>query len=75
MGQILRIRFISGHKPGRIIDTAKEHKKIIRAIKKRDPMDAEEKMKIHLLNTKELLLPSQDMDIKFRKVLESLKYY
>ena len=57
MGQILRIRFISGHKPGRIITTVEEHKEIIEAIKKRDHIDAEEKMKIHLMNTKELLLP------------------
>jgi DNA-binding GntR family transcriptional regulator len=75
MGQILRIRFISGHKPGRIITTVEEHKKIISAIKNRDPLDAEEKMRIHLLNTKELLLPSRDMDDKFRELLKSLKYF
>jgi DNA-binding GntR family transcriptional regulator len=74
MGQILRIRFISGHKPGRIITTVDEHKKIINAIKNKDPHNAEEKMRIHLLNTKELLLPPQDMDDKFQKILESLRY-
>ena len=74
MGQILRIRYISGHKPGRIKTTGEEHKKIIRAIKKRDASDAEEKMKEHLQSTRELLLPSEEMDDKFRKLLESLKY-
>jgi len=74
MGQILRIRYISGHKPGRIKTTGGEHKRIIRAIKKRDAFDAEEKMKEHLLSTRELLLPSEEMDVKFRKLLESLKY-
>lgn len=74
MGQILRIRFISGHKPGRIITTVEEHRKIIRALKNGDPYDAEEKTKTHLMNTMELLLPSQDMDNKFQKLLEALRY-
>jgi DNA-binding GntR family transcriptional regulator len=74
MGQILRIRYVSGHKPGRIKTTGEEHKKIISAIKKRDAFDAEEKMKEHLQSTRELLLPSEEMDVKFRKLLESLKY-
>lgn len=74
MGQIMRIRYISGHKPGRIKTTGEEHKRIIDAIKKRDANAAEEKMKEHLLSTRELLLPSEDMDVKFRKVLEDLQY-
>ena len=74
MGQILRIRYISGHKPGRIKTTGEEHKRIIHAIKNRDAFDAEEKMKEHILSTIELLLPSEEMDVKFRKVLEGLKY-
>jgi len=74
MGQILRIRYISGHKPGRLITTGEEHKRIIRAIKKRDAFDAEEKMKAHLLSTMELLLPPQEMDVNFRKLLECLRY-
>jgi DNA-binding GntR family transcriptional regulator len=74
MGQILRIRYISGHKPGRIKTTGEEHKRIIHAIKKRDAFDAEEKMKAHFLSTRELLLPSQEMDVTFRKFLKGLKY-
>jgi len=60
MGQIHRIRFISGHKPGRIDTTVNEHKRIVQALLERNPDKAEEAMKIHLLSTKEILLPSSD---------------
>jgi DNA-binding GntR family transcriptional regulator len=62
MGQIHRIRFISGHIEGRINTTVYEHLDIIRAIKKGDPKLAEEKMKLHILNTKNLLLQPSKME-------------
>jgi DNA-binding GntR family transcriptional regulator len=74
MGQILRIRFISGHKPGRILTTVEEHREIIKAIKQKDPEEAEEKMRIHLLNTRELLLPTEEMDSIFQTLLETMRY-
>ena len=74
MGQILRIRYISGHKPGRIKTTGEEHIRIIDAIKKKDANAAEEKMKEHILSTRDLLLPSKEMDITFRKVIKGIKY-
>ena len=74
MGQVLRIRYISSHKPGRIKTTGEEHKRIISALKRRDADDAEEKMKEHFLRTRELLLPSEEMNVKFREVLEGLRY-
>lgn len=70
MGQILRIRFISRHKPGRIITTVEEHLDILRALKRHDSLEAEEKMKIHLQNTRELLLPPQNMDAVFEQIIK-----
>lgn len=71
MGQIHRIRFISGHKPGRINTTTSEQKEIIRALLNKDPAKAEEAMRIHLLNTKELLLPSSEMERKFEEFVRN----
>ncbi len=69
MGQILRIRFISGHKPGRINTTVAEHKRIVRALLDNDPEGAERAMRVHLANTRQVLLPSSDMDKKFEEFL------
>lgn len=69
MGQIHRIRFISGHKPGRINTTVGEHKQIVRALLEMDPDKAEEAMRVHLVNTKEILLPSMEMDKKFEELV------
>ncbi len=71
MGQIHRIRFISGHKPGRSNTTTSEQKEIIRALLNKDPAKAEEAMRIHLLNTKELLLPSSEMERKFEEFVRN----
>ncbi len=65
MGQIHRIRFISGHMPGRMDTTVAEHKQIVVALLSMDPDKAEEAMRIHLMSTRELLLPHSDMDKKF----------
>ncbi len=65
LGQIHRIRFISGHKPGRINTTVAEHKQIVAALIDRDPEKAAAAMKVHLVNTKEILLPSSEMEEKF----------
>ena len=69
MGQIQRIRFISGHKPGRIETTVGEHKDIVHALLNKDPDGAEEAMRAHLAHTREILLPSSDMDKKFEEFL------
>ena len=71
MGQIHRIRFISGHKPGRIDTTVKEHKEIIQALLNGDPDAAEETMRKHLVSTREILLPSSDIDKKFEEFVRS----
>lgn len=65
MGQIHRIRFISGHKPGRINTTVNEHKEIVQALLDMNPEKAEEAMRKHLLSTREILLPPSDIDKKF----------
>jgi len=69
MSQILRVRFVSAHKPGRIETTVTEHKDIVRALLGKDPEKAEEAMRIHLTNTKELLLPSSEIDRKFEEFI------
>ncbi len=71
MGQILRIRFISGHKPGRIDTTVAEQKELVAALLDRDPARAENLMRIHLKNAKDLLIPSTDMDRKFEEFLRN----
>lgn len=67
MGQIRRIRFISGHKPGRIETTVKEHKEIVKALLSANPDKAEEAMRVHLLNTKQLINPPLDIEKKFEE--------
>ncbi len=71
MGQIHRIRFISGHKPGRIDTTVKEHKEIVQALLNADPDKAEDAMRRHLNSTREILLPSSDIDKKFEEFVRS----
>lgn len=71
MGQIHRIRFISGHKPGRISTTVNEHKRIVAALLNMDPLKAEEAMRIHLVSTWEILLPSSEMDKKFEDLIRN----
>lgn len=71
MGQIQRIRFISGHKPGRIDTTVDEQKQIVKAMFSKEPDEAERAMRIHLLNTKGLLLPSSEMDKKFEEFVRN----
>ena len=71
MGQIHRIRFISGHKPGRIDTTVNEHKRIVAALLEREPDKAEQAMRVHLINTMEVLLPSPEMDKKFEEFLRN----
>ena len=71
MGQIHRIRFISGHKPGRIDTTVKEHKEIVQALLNGDPDGAEKAMRKHLDSTREILLPSSDIDRKFEEFVRS----
>ncbi len=71
MGQIHRIRFISGHKPGRIETTVREHKEIAEAIVKRLPEKAEEAMRVHIMNTRDLLLPSSEMEERFEALLRN----
>jgi DNA-binding GntR family transcriptional regulator len=72
IGQVYRIRFISGHKPGRINTTVAEHKQIVAAILAREPERAEEAMRIHILNTKKILLSSSsDMEAKFEALLRN----
>ncbi len=71
MGQIHRIRFISGHKPGRIDTTVKEHKEIVQALLNGNSVAAEEAMKKHLDSTREILLPSSDIDKKFEEFVRS----
>lgn len=65
MGQIHRIRFISGHKPGRINTTVNEHKRIVAALLGLNPEKSGEAMRAHLVSTREILLPSSEMDRKF----------
>ncbi len=65
MGQIHRIRFISGHKPGRIDTTVNEHQHIVAALLEMNPDKAAEAMRIHIESTREILLPFSDMDKKF----------
>jgi DNA-binding GntR family transcriptional regulator len=74
LGQIHRIRFISGHLEGRIETTVKEHLEIIKAIKKKDPELAEKKMQIHIGNTKKLLLKSSKIDELFVSSISSNHY-
>ncbi|MHB8579227.1 MAG: GntR family transcriptional regulator [Ignavibacteriaceae bacterium] len=69
LGQIHRIRFISGHFEGRIETTVKEHLEIINAIKKKDPELAEKKMQVHIGNTKKLLLKSSQMEEQFSSII------
>jgi len=71
MGQILRIRFISGHKPGRIFTTVSEQKQIVKALISMDPDRAEVAMRVHLTNAMKLLLPSSDMDKKFEEFVRN----
>ncbi len=71
MGQIHRIRFISGHKPGRIDTTVKEHKEIVQALLNGNPVVAEEAMMKHLNSTHEILLPSSDIDKKFEEFVRN----
>ncbi len=71
LGQIHRIRFISGHKPGRINTTVAEHKQIIAALLERDPDKAAEAMRIHLVHTKELLLPSSELEDRFESFVRN----
>lgn len=71
MSQILRVRFVSAHKPGRIDSTVAEHKQIVSALLKRDPESAEEAMKAHLTVTKQLLLPSSEIDKKFEEFVRN----
>ncbi len=71
MGQIHRIRFISGHKPGRIDTTVKEHKEIVQALLNGNPVAAEEAMMKHLNSTREILLPSSDIDKKFEEFVRN----
>lgn len=65
MGQIHRIRFISGHMPGRLNTTAGEHFEIIKALKKKDPESAQATMQIHIKNTKALLLQPSSMEEQY----------
>lgn len=65
LGQIHRIRFISGHLEGRIETTIKEHLEIINAIKKKNAELAEKKMQVHISNTKKLLLKSSIIEEQF----------
>lgn len=75
MGQIHRIRFISGHKPGRIETTVGEHKAIVAGIIKRQPEKAAEAMRNHLLTTRNILLPSSEMEEKFEVFIRnSMKF-
>ena len=71
MGQIHRIRFISGHKPGRIDTSVKEHKEIVQALLNGNPVPAEEAMMKHLNSTREILLPSSDIDKKFEEFVRN----
>ncbi len=66
LGQIHRIRFISGHMEGRIETTVNEHLEIIKAIINREPELAERKMKIHISNTRKLLLQRSNMEEQFK---------
>ncbi len=65
MGQIHRIRFISGHMPGRLSTTASEHIEIIKAIKKKEPESAQATMQMHIKNTKALLLQPSAMEEQY----------
>lgn len=65
MGQIHRIRFISGHKPGRMETTVSEHRQIAMALLGMDPDKAADAMRVHIESTREILLPLSDMDKKF----------
>ncbi len=71
LGQIHRIRFISGHLEGRIETTVKEHFEIINAIKKKNAELAEKKMQLHIGNTKKLLLKSSKIDELFVSSISS----
>ena len=71
MGQIQRIRFVSGHIPGRINTTVGEQKQIIAALLKRQPEKAERAMQLHLLHTKKLLLPYSEMEEKFEEFVRN----
>ena len=71
MGQIHRIRFISGHMPGRMETTIGEHKQIIMALLSMTADQAEEAMRKPLVSTRELLLPSSDMDKKFEEFVRN----
>ena len=68
LGQIHRIRFITGHMEGRIETTVNEHLEIIKAIMKKDPDLAEKKMKEHILNTKKLLMKSSIMEEQLKNL-------
>lgn len=69
---ILRMRSISGNKPGRIDSTVEEHKRILQALLSKDTDEAERTMRMHLVNTKGILLPASDMDKKFEEFVQSL---
>lgn len=71
LGQIHRIRFISGHIPGRMNTTAGEHFDIIKAIKKKDPELAQQTMQLHIENTKKLLLQPSKMEEEFLSLLSN----
>lgn len=72
LAQIHRIRFISGHMPGRINTTVQEHLNIIAAIKERDSDKAEAMMHTHIENTRKLFSQSSEMDEKFKLKLSFL---
>lgn len=68
--QIMRVRFLGGHRPGRIATSVVEQKLIIRTLIAHDPEKAEKAMRAHLLSAKALLLPSSEMESKFEEMLK-----
>lgn len=64
IGQIQRIRFMSGRKPGRVITTADEQRNIVHALLGKDPAMAENAMRVHLTNAKRLLLRSPGLNVE-----------
>ncbi|MDG7001464.1 MAG: FCD domain-containing protein, partial [Nitrososphaerota archaeon] len=72
-GQIMRIRFLTGHRSGRIARSAMEQKEVIRALLARDAENAEKAMRAHLLNAKAQLRPLSNMENKFEEMLRNRK--
>ena len=68
LAQIHRMRYISGYTPGRVSQTANEHKQIIQAILAKEPHLAEERMRVHLEETKKLLLESARVEERLEKI-------